>query len=77
MSVVYNHIYVSFLIAVSFLVYFIFRIFWIYVISCVCALVVFRIVKRLLNSKIPLKGKAILITGCDTGQIDVCINPLL
>ena len=66
MMTVYNHIYVSFLIAVSFLCYFI-RIFWIYVISCICITVLFKVVKKLLNSVIPLTGKAILITGCDTG----------
>ena len=72
MSVVYNNIYVSFLIAISFLVYFIIRILWMYAMSCVCILVLLKAVKRLLNSKISLKGKAILITGCDTGQFEFC-----
>ena len=68
MSVDYDHMYVSFLISASFLVYFIFKIFWIYVIPCVCILLSYKVVKKVLTSKLSLKGKAILITGCDTGQ---------
>ena len=74
MATVYKHVYVSFLIAVSFLCFFIIRKYSIYLISCICIPVLFKVVKKLLNSMIPLKGKAILITGCDTGQFEFCLS---
>ena len=70
MSVEYNykHTYLSFIIAIVLSVYFVIKHVWIYIISAFVLLVCCKFLKKLFNPKFPLEGKAVLMTGCDTGK---------
>ena len=74
MSVEYNyrHVYFSFILAVLLSLFFIIRAFWIYIVFIALLILIYKLVLiNVFNQKLPLEGKAVLITGCDTGQYKI------
>ena len=65
----YKHTYTSFIVATVLGVYFIVWKFWTHIILAFALFLCYKLFNKLINRKLPLEGKAVLITGCDTGSI--------